>query len=96
MNEQIDKQNGKATWMLRVPAAVCLLSALFVQVLEVIFVHVCTDQLGKLSGDIEPWKCYLIMGPGLVLIVPAAILLFQLLPKLWKKTENQEAADDAD
>lgn len=84
------KQNGKATWMLRVPAALCLLSTLPVQV--IVLLCCC---LGT-GSNVFRWYEYVVLALSFASLVPAALLLCSLLPKLWKKTETQEAADDAD
>ena len=84
------KRNGKASWLLRVPAAICMLSALFAQGIVWILVGLGT------GSHVFDWCEYLLMAFPFLALVLTAILLVQLLTKLWKKEKTQEAADDAD
>ena len=84
------KQEGKTAWMLRVPGLVCLLAALCGYIiLGIVFA-------AKLYIGMAGISNYLLAALSLVLLVLAVLLLVQLLPRLWKKEQAQEAADDVD
>ena len=84
------KQNGKASWMLQAPGLVCLLVALY-DLIRRPFGLVAVALYGSAG-----WLQWLTAALSLVLLVLAALLLIQLLPRLWKKEQVQEAQDDVD
>ncbi|MBR3293492.1 MAG: carbon starvation protein A [Oscillospiraceae bacterium] len=84
------KRSGKTVWALRIPAAVCLLAALYDEARQAFALTL------KLRAGVTDPGDWVILALSLVLLVLAVLLLVQLLPRLWKKEQAQEAADDVD